>query len=164
MGLHKSLEGQPDFISREIGKRLFRGLWVLTNDVAATCGLPKLLSPDEIHLEPFLEIDDSCIERKRIHSKQQDEICLVTAANIYQKLQPTFHRISDLMYSEKCFDVSVTTESTRYTVSTGTLESLEGELRLWLRGIPTHFRLGSSFGDQKLLTCVYNEITTISGN
>ncbi|KAJ6164867.1 hypothetical protein N7470_003539 [Penicillium chermesinum] len=156
MGLHKPLGNQHDFVSREMGKRLFRGLWVLSNDVAASCGLPRLLSSSEIPNEPFLEVNDSYFDRTRMGKQPQDELCLVAAANVYQSLQPIFHRITDLMYSEKRFQVSAPAQSMRYTIDIETLQILEAELGKWLNNIPTAFRLGKSFGNRQLLTAQFN--------
>lgn len=151
MGLHKTLGDQHDLLTREMGKRLFRGLWVLTNDIAAQCGLPKVFTGSEFLGQDFLEINDSYIERKRILSQPHGELCLITAANTYQKLQPTLHRIADLMYSEKCFQVPTAGGSVRYSVGIDTLQSLEAELQEWSLNLPAQFKLGTCFDNRKLL-------------
>lgn len=150
MGLHRSFINHQDLISREIGKRVFWALWILTNDIAASCGLPNLLSREEIDQESPIEINDSYIESGQILQQPKDEVCLVAIANVYRRLHMIFQGVIKHIYSEKRLNTLQPGSMGRGSVSMDKLKGIEEELHQWVRGMPYHYALGNNVENSPL--------------
>lgn len=144
MGLHRSFINHQDLISREIGKRVFWALWILVNDVAASCGLPNLLSREEIDQEFPIEINDSYLELGQILQQPEGEVCFVAIANVYRQLHMIFQGVIKHIYSEKRLNVFQPGSTVSCSVSMDKLKGIEEELHQWVRGMSDHYALGNN--------------------
>jgi hypothetical protein len=156
MGLHRvgSSTAHQDLIQRETGKRVFWAVWTLTNEVAATCGLPVLLSNEEIDQETPIEINDSYIEARQIYQQPEGEVCLTSIAAIYRRLHHVFQKASKHIYSENQSDLLQSGSMGSYPVIMSKLKELEGHLHHWVRELPVHLVLGNGPETPKLTTYV----------
>ena len=145
MGLHRSLKTDQDLISQEIGKRSFWTLRLLVNDVAACCGMPKMLSDEEIDQELPKEVNDIHIERRRISMQPQSEICYMSGFNAYNQLHMIRDKVTRQIYPVK------TNGSMAHAVNLETINEIEGELNEWAKSTPWGYRLGTYFGEPKLI-------------
>ncbi|KAJ5118392.1 hypothetical protein N7448_010101 [Penicillium atrosanguineum] len=150
MGLHRSFINHQDLISREIGKRVFWALWILANEVAALCGLPNLLSREEIDQESPIETNDSYIELGQIRQQPEGEVCLVAIANVYRRLHMIFQGIIKHIYSEKRFNVFQPGSTVCCSVSMDKLKGIEEEFHQWARGMPDLYALGNNIENSQL--------------
>ena len=145
MGLHRSLKTDQDLISQEIGKRTFWSLRLLVNDVAACCGMPKMLSEEEIDQELPKEVNDNYIERRKISMQPQSETCYMSGFNAYNQLHMIRDKVTRQIYPVK------TNGSMAHVVNLETISEIEGELNRWANGIPWGYRLGTHYGESKLI-------------
>lgn len=145
MGLHRldSSTAHQDLIQRETGKRVFWALWTLTNEVAATCGLPVLLSNEEIDQETPIEVNDSYIEARQILPQPEGEFCLTTIATIYRRLHHVFQKAGKHIYSENQSTLLQSGGVGSYLVSMSKLKRIEEQLHQWVRELPDHLVLGN---------------------
>ncbi len=145
MGLHRvdSSTTHQDLIQRETGKRVFWAVWTLTNEVAATCGLPVLLNNEEIDQEAPTEVSDSSIEARQILPQPEGEFCLTAIATIYRRLHHVFQKAGKQIYSENQSNLLQTGGVGSYLVSMGRLKGIEKELHQWVRELPDHLVLGN---------------------
>lgn len=150
MGLHRTLVSTQDMISHEVGKRVFWVLRLLANDVAASCGLPKLLTDDEIDQELPREVNDIYIRKERIIEHPSSEICYLSGANAYQKLHAIRDRVIQQVYPLKSPEGVQTGSSMSYTIRLETIRGIEEDLEKWLKNIPWSYRLGKDYGELNL--------------
>lgn len=118
-------------------------MWILTNDVAASCGLPNLLSREEIDQESPIEINDSYLEPGQILQQPEGEVCLVAIANVYRRLHMIFQGVIKHIYSEKRLNVSQPGNTVSCTVSMDKLKGIEDELHQWVREMLNQYALGN---------------------
>lgn len=150
MGLHRSFINHQDLISREIGKRVFWALWILANDVAAICGLPNLLSREEIDQESPIEINDPYIELGRILQQPEGEVCLVAIANVYRRLHMIFQGVIKHIYSNKRLNMFQSGSMVSCSDNMDKLKEIEEELHQWARGMPDQYVLGNNVENPQL--------------
>lgn len=144
MGLHRlDSTAHPDLIQRETGRRVFWAVWTLTNEVAATCGLPVLLSKEEINQETPIEVNDPYIEARQILPQPAGEFCLTTIATIYRRLHDVFQKAGKHIYSENQSHLLQTGGVGSYLVSMSKLKGLEEQLHQWVRQLPDNLVLGN---------------------
>ncbi|KAL3462506.1 fungal-specific transcription factor domain-containing protein [Aspergillus heterothallicus] len=154
MGLHRvgSPTAHQDLIQRETGKRVFWAVWTLTNEVAATCGLPVLLSNEEIDQESPIEVNDSYIEARQILQQPEGEVCFTSIAAIYQQLHHVFQKAGKHIYSENQSDLLQSGSMGGYPVSMSKLKEIEGQLHRWVRELPVQLVLGNAPDSPELTT------------
>ncbi|KAL5048682.1 hypothetical protein BDW71DRAFT_16674 [Aspergillus fruticulosus] len=145
MGLHRleSSVAHLDLIQRETGKRVFWAVWTLTNEVAATCGLPVLLSNEEIDQETPIEVNDSYVEARQILQQPEGEVCLTTIATIYRRLHHVFQKARKRIYSENQSNLLQSESIGGYPVSMSKLKGIEEQLHQWVRELPVQLVLGN---------------------
>ncbi|KAJ5833216.1 transcriptional regulator family: Fungal Specific TF [Penicillium riverlandense] len=150
MGLHRTLKANQDFVSQEQSKRLFWALRFLANDVAACCGLPKLLSDEDIDQGLPIEVSDTFIEKNRIDPQPRDQICYASGANEYIRLYMIRDKVSKFIYETRTKSTRKANTST-HVINLGFIREIEDDLERWVRGIPIGYRLGTYFTETKLI-------------
>lgn len=150
MGLHRSLSAPEDMISREIGKRIFWTLRLLSNEVSACAGLPRLLSDEEIDQEFPREVNDVYILRGRILSQPQDEVCYVSGANAYKRLHMILDKVIKRIYPQGGRNGPSSKGSVSYAVRLDTIREIEKDLHRWSETLPRGYQLGSCYEEPAL--------------
>ncbi|KAF9887545.1 hypothetical protein FE257_010123 [Aspergillus nanangensis] len=156
MGLHRSFTNHQDLISREIGKRVFWALWILGNDIASGCGLPKLLSHEDIDQDVPIEVNDIYIEQGKIMQQPEGEFRPVAVANVYRKLHIIFQGVTKHIYSEKRFSTFQQDSVVSYSISMDTFKRIEEDLRQWGRETPDYCAMAKDVESPQLLTVQFS--------
>ena len=150
MGLHRSLGAPEDFICCETGKRVFWALRLLSSEVAACAGLPRLLSDEEIDQELPREVNDAYIQRARILPQPESEICYVSGANAYKRLHMILDKVIKRVYPQSGRNGPGNRGSVSYAVRLDTIREIEKDLHQWSAAIPQGYRLGSCYEEPAL--------------
>ncbi|KAF9251892.1 transcriptional regulator family: Fungal Specific TF [Penicillium roqueforti] len=151
MGLHRSLKTGQDLISEEMSKRIFWTLRLLVNDVATASGMPVLLSDDEIDQELPKETNDINIEKMRISPQPRGEICYISGANSYKRLQMVRDKVTHCVYSLKGQTTSDMNGLPIHGVSLALIHGIQGDLDNWVDDIPMGYRLGTCYTEARLI-------------
>ena len=151
MGLHRSLKLDQDLISQEISKRLFWALWLLVNDVASCCGMPKLLGDEDIDQEFPKEVNDAYIGRGKISMQPQSEICYISGANASYRLHMIRDKVTRQIYPVKRLGDAQSSGLMAYAANLEAVREIEGELNIWANSIPLGYRLGTCYGESRLI-------------
>lgn len=150
MGLHRAIITDQDVISLEISKRLFWALRLLVNDLAACCGMPRLLSDEEVDQELPKEVNDIYIGGRRISMQPSSEICYMSGANAYNQLHFIRDKVTRQIYPVKGLGAQ-TSDPMAYTVNLETVHQIERELNQWVNSsIPWGYRLGTYYEESGL--------------
>ncbi len=150
MGLHRSLGAPDDLICCETGKRVFWVLRLLSNEVAACAGLPRLLSDEEIDQELPREVNDVYIQRSRILSQPESEVCYISGANSYKRLHMILDKVIKRIYPQSGRNGPGHRGSVSYAVRLDTIREIEKDLYRWSEAIPRGYRLGSYYEEPAL--------------
>jgi Fungal specific transcription factor domain. len=151
MGLHRSLNTNHDLISQEIGKRLFWALWLLVDNVASCCGLPRPLSNNDIDQEFPREVNDAYITSRYISTQPQNEICHISGANASYRLQMIRDKVTRQMYSAEDLGYDQLHASTPYAANFEKLRRIKDDLKEWADTIPRGYLLGTCCREPRLL-------------
>ncbi|CAI7606643.1 unnamed protein product [Penicillium pancosmium] len=150
MGLHRSLNPNQDLISQELSRRIFWTLRLLVNDIATSIGMPVLLSDDEIDQDFPKETNDIYIEKSRILPQPDGEICYISGANSYKRLQMLRDKVTNCVYSIRgqnhCLE-----NSPFHVVSLASIHGIQKDLEKWVNDIPRGYRLGSFCAEGRLI-------------
>ncbi|KAL2833813.1 fungal-specific transcription factor domain-containing protein [Aspergillus cavernicola] len=155
MGLHRSLKTDQNLISQEMRKRLFWTLYLLVNEVAAFCGMPKLLDDDEIDQELPTEANDKYIEKNQIYPQPQNEICYISGANAYKQLLMVRDRVTKYVYPVRGLSATRSNGLPSHAVSLETIGGIQDDLDRWVKNIPRGYRLGTSSTETRLMRAQY---------
>ncbi|KAL6875984.1 fungal-specific transcription factor domain-containing protein [Trichoderma longibrachiatum] len=148
MGLHKSFHNTQDILSREIGKRVFMALKLLSLEISACVGLPALVNDEDTDQELPLEVNDAYIQRGRAVKQPANEICYASGSICYFRLQNILYRVLKDVYPRKGRASVDTRGSMSYVVKVDTIRSIERDLEKWVMEIPLGYRLGTYYQDR----------------
>ena len=145
MGLHRSLRDNQDFISKEVGKRLFWTLWMLLNEISVCGGMPRFPNDNEIDQELPTEVSDSNIRQAQILFMPLGEICDMAGANAYRRLYTIRHDAVQQIFPIRA--------GGRYGSPASNVEiirDVEKDLDAWVEALPYGYRLGTHFATKRL--------------
>ncbi|KAK1243091.1 hypothetical protein MKX07_003719, partial [Trichoderma sp. CBMAI-0711] len=148
MGLHKSFHNTQDILSREISKRVFMALKLLSLEISACVGLPTLLNDEESDQELPLEVNDAYIQRGRAAKQPTNEICYASGSICYFRLQNILYRVLKDIYPRKGRASVEACGSMSYVVKVDTIRGIEQDLERWVKEIPLGYRLGTYYQDR----------------
>ncbi|KAL6862090.1 fungal-specific transcription factor domain-containing protein [Trichoderma novae-zelandiae] len=148
MGLHRSCHNTQDVLSREISKRVFLALKLLSSEVATCVGLPTLVDDEDSDQELPLEVNDAYIQRGRAAKQPPNEVCYASGSICYSRLQSILHRVLKEVYPRKGRASVETCGSMNYVVKVDTIRGIEQDLEKWVKAIPLGYRLGTYYQDR----------------
>ncbi|KAH0490206.1 hypothetical protein TgHK011_001686 [Trichoderma gracile] len=151
MGLHKSFHNTQDILSREIGKRVFLALKLLSSEVSVCVGLPTLFNDEDSDQELPLEVNDAYIQRGGAAKQPPNEICYASGSICYFRLQNILYRVLKDVYPRKDRASVEACGSMNYVVKVDTIRGIEKDLEEWVKGIPLGYRLGTYYQDRAVL-------------
>ncbi|TFB01739.1 Activator of stress protein [Trichoderma ghanense] len=145
MGLHRSFHNTQDILSREISKRVFLALKLLSLEVSTCVGLPILVNDEDSDQELPLEVNDAYIQRGRVAKQPPNEICYASGSICYFRLQNILYRVLKDVYPRKG---RASRGSVNYVVKVDTIRGIEQDLEKWVKEIPAGYRLGTYYEDR----------------
>jgi hypothetical protein len=158
MGLHKSFHNTQDILSREISKRVFMALKLLSLEISACVGLPTLLNDEESDQELPLEVNDAYIQRGRAAKQPTNEICYASGSICYFRLQNILYRVLKDIYPRKGRASVEACGSMSYVVKVDTIRGIEQDLERWVKEIPLGYRLGTYYQDRAVQRWVTHQV------
>ncbi|KAL6695329.1 fungal-specific transcription factor domain-containing protein [Trichoderma pleuroticola] len=145
MGLHRSLHNTQDLISREISKRVFWALKLLSSEVATCVGLPTLVNDEDSDQELPLEMNDAYIYKGKVTMQPPNEVCYSSGLICYSRLHSILHKVLKDIYPRKGRASAEVCGSMNYTVRVDKIREIEQELEKWATVIPLGYRLGTYY-------------------
>ncbi|KAL7905830.1 fungal-specific transcription factor domain-containing protein [Trichoderma velutinum] len=145
MGLHRSLHNTQDLISREISKRVFWALKLLSSEVATCVGLPTLVNDEDSDQELPLEMNDAYIYKGKATTQPPNEVCYSSGLICYSRLHNILHKVLKDIYPRKGRASAEVCGSMNYTVRVDKIQEIEQELETWAKTIPLGYRLGTYY-------------------
>ncbi|KAF3074152.1 stress activator protein [Trichoderma lentiforme] len=145
MGLHRSLNNTQDLISREISKRVFWALKLLSSEVATCVGLPTLVNDEDLDQELPLELNDAYIYKGKTTVQPPNEVCYSSGLICYSRLHNILHKVLKDIYPRKGRASAEVCGSMNYTVRVDKIHEIEQELEKWATMIPLGYRLGTYY-------------------
>ncbi|KAI9880620.1 MAG: hypothetical protein M1830_001971 [Pleopsidium flavum] len=137
LGLHRKARNGVNPVEQEIRKRAF---WVIQKTdtyIAATLGLPTLLSLEDVDQEMPLEVDDECITPQGIHHQLSNSTFSIQAAsNAHTALQMIMAKAVKLLYPTKGPHSEPGQDSNTHIVSYAKIREVEQDLQQWQQGLP----------------------------
>ena len=100
-------------------------------DLAACCGMPRLLSDEEVDQELPKEVNDVYIGGRRISMQPPSEICYMSGANAYNQLHFIRDKVTRQIYPVKGLGAQ-TSDLMAYAVNLETVHQIERELNGWV--------------------------------
>jgi hypothetical protein len=151
MGLHQSLKTNHDLVSQQVSKRLFWALWLLVNDVSSCCGMPKLLSDNDIEQEFPIDVNDVYISSRNILTQPQSEICYISGANASYRLHIIRDKVTRELYPAKGLGYDQLHGLTEDAAILGNVREIANDLKKWAESIPQGYVLGTCYREPRLL-------------
>lgn len=142
---------EHDLVSQEMSKRIFWTLRLLVNSIAASSGMPVLLSDEDIDQELPKETNDIYIEKTRIYPQPHGEICYISGANSYKRLQMLRDKVTNCVYSIRGQNNCGKNGSPFHGVSLASIRGIQSDLEKWVNDIPSGYRLGSCYTEVRVL-------------
>ncbi|QYS99395.1 Zn(2)-C6 fungal-type domain-containing protein [Trichoderma simmonsii] len=140
-----SLNNTQDLISREISKRVFWALKLLSSEVATCVGLPTLVNDEDLDQELPLELNDAYIYKGKTTAQPPNEVCYSSGLICYSRLHNILHKVLKDIYPRKGRASAEVCGSMNYTVRVDKIHEIEQELEKWATMIPLGYRLGTYY-------------------
>ncbi|KIW23502.1 uncharacterized protein PV07_11695 [Cladophialophora immunda] len=155
MGLHRSKSKYDDLIGREVGKRIFWVLRLLSNYFATACGMPRLLSDENVDQDLPVEVNDAYITKTVISPQPPDEVCTIAGLNAIIALHKILEQVVREIYPPRGISKTHGTQAATYLVSIEKVRDIERALKRWMESLPFGFRLNSHSAPRSLLRTQY---------
>ncbi|KAH8802477.1 fungal-specific transcription factor domain-containing protein [Xylogone sp. PMI_703] len=155
MGLHRSLSKVGDYIEQETRKRMFWTVKLLSDYMAVACGMPKMLSDDDIDQEMPVEVNDIYIEKAKIHQQPREELRIAAGVNAYTRLHLILAKVIRHIYPSKGLKRNRAKAPFTYMVNMTQVQEIGDDLRHWVDSIPKGFKLGRDVASPSRLRSQY---------
>ncbi|KIW83852.1 hypothetical protein Z517_03098 [Fonsecaea pedrosoi CBS 271.37] len=155
MGLHRSKSKHDDLIEREVGKRIFWVLRLLGSYFATACGMPKLLSDENVDQDLPMEVNDEYITKTCISPQPPGEVCSIAGLNAIIALYKILEQVVRDIYPPRGVVRTHGTQAATYLVRVEKVKDIERALKRWIENLPFGFRLKAHVVSRPLLRTQY---------
>ncbi|OAL36194.1 hypothetical protein AYO20_04608 [Fonsecaea nubica] len=155
MGLHRSKSKHDDLIEREVGKRIFWVLRLLGSYFATACGMPKLLSDENVDQDLPMEVNDEYITKTCILPQPPEEVCSIAGLNAIIALYKILEQVVRDIYPPRGVVTTHGTPAATYLVRVEKVKDIERALKRWIENLPFGFRPKAHMVSRPLLRTQY---------